>query len=822
MAVLTGLSLTGCSEDDLGTNQYQGGNIVSLNVWGPNPVMYGGTIMFKGSNLEQVSQIILPGCDPITNIEVVRSGVPSDIRITVPTEAFGTDYVTLITNTGQEIVTSTEISFEQGMELKAFSPASVMPGETLTVTGEYLQLAECIQFSEEVYVSKDDFVSQGRNEIQVIVPEDARTGIIYLLDLDVTKYTQEDLNSMTYNAIPSEDALEVGTPAVASLSSPRGEAEALGTVTAKAGETVTITGSYLNLVSSLKFGDEDSETGVSEMADFTVDEKGETLTLTLPSDAPDGDINLVCKSGVEVPAGVLVTVGPSNCVATPSPVKAGAALTVTGSDMDVVTSVEMPNVSDGIDITVSESAVVITAVPTTAQEGSLVLRMANGKGVEVAFTLVKPAVTGYENNPVSAGGALTMYGTDLDLVTGVQFGEDSDVAEVEVSADGTSLTLTVPMNAATGSPTLLLANGTSVDGLELTVEEAVFCYATALPGDDEELQAGGTLTLTIVNGDKLTGVEVNGSAAQYVLANGSQLIIGLPDTAGANTAIRLISSNGEITYTVNVTPQTEVNTVIWEGMVDLGSWSINWQFGDNTQSTGESATAFADIDLAVGDVIHLYATAYNDWWQIQFFNGHWEGQTSIGETFGNGNNVNSDIASLAGGCLDITVTETMLYELTTYTDWGYCWIIQGEGVIITKISVTHYNSLEQDLANCIVKQDDQTALMPFPIAMSWDDSGRFRILIDGTPSIKDMNLKAGSSTIYFYVSGTGQLQINDGNWSSFTTLSDWEDSSAKAMELVLTSDMIAWLKGETSDGWSSTGLIVQGDGFTLSKVTILP
>ena len=85
-----------------------------------------------------------------------------------------------------------------------------------------------------------------------------------------------------------------------------------------------------------------------------------------------------------------------------------------------------------------------------------------------------------------------------------------------------------------------------------------------------------------------------------------------------------------------------------------------------------------------------------------------------------------------------------------------------------------------------------------------------------------MKLVAGKSVMYFYVTGTGQIQVNDGNWSSFTMIQEWNDAADKKMELVLTQDMIDWLTGVKSDGWSSTGMIIQGDGFTLNKVTILP
>ena len=55
-----------------------------------------------------------------------------------------------------------------------------------------------------------------------------------------------------------------------------------------------------------------------------------------------------------------------------------------------------------------------------------------------------------------------------------------------------------------------------------------------------------------------------------------------------------------------------------------------------------------------------------------------------------------------------------------------------------------------------------------------------------------------------------------------TTLAEWNDAGDKKMELVLTQEMIDWLKGVQTDGWSSTGMIIQGDGMTVSKITILP
>ena len=812
LSCLIAVGLTACSDDDLSTNQYQQG--VHLNVFGPSPVMRGGSVHFYGSNLDQVKQVIIPGMDPVTNYEVVKAGIPSEIVVILDKEKPQPGKITLITNTDEKIETLTDLTFIEGIEYASdtqFSPSVVQPDAVLTINGEYLNLVKEVIFADNVVVNAEDFVSQSRYKIEVTVPQEARTGKVILSD-----------GAEIPNWIYSDEILQVTTPVVEKVTTPRGEAAQQETVACKLGETVTVSGQFFNLVAGVTIGDAETSYITVEEDQLTVSEDGKTLSFTLPAEAPDGDIDLICRSGVAIPVAILETIAPTECTATPNPAKNGQPLSISGKDLDVVASIEMPNVSEAIEFNYNDGKIVIPAVPASAQEGNLVLRMANGKGVEVAYTLVKPTVTAYNPNPVSAGGALTIQGKDLDLVASVLFGEGADVAEVAVAADGNSMTLTVPMNAASGAPTLNLINGATVEAPAITVNEATFCYVKELPGEDVEVKAGSAVTLVIANGDKLTGVEVNGTAVQYVLTEGNKLIIGLPESCGAGTKIRLISSNGEITYTLDVTPNTEVNTVIWTGAVDLNAWGINWQFGDGTQSAGEDALAFTKIALAEGDVIHLYATAYNDWWQIQFFNGHWEAQTSIGDTFGNGNNINSGIASLEKGYLDIVVTAQMLNELTTYNDWGYCWILQGEGVVITKISVTHYNSLEQNISNSLVRQDDQTQNISLPLNITWGDEGRFRILIDKDPAIKDMNLKAGKSVMYFYTSGTGQIQINNGNWGAWTTIADWENADDKKMELVLTQDMIDWLKGTQSDGWSSTGMIIQGDGMTIKKVTILP
>jgi len=806
---LMGLSLVGCSnEDDLDTNQYLGD--VALNVYGPSPLMRGGTLRFLGSNLDQVAQVEIPGIAAITSIEVVKSGVPSEIRVVVPHDGPQEGFVKLITKSGKELTTKTKLAFTQGLNPANITmPAKAKAGDKIRITvpetgDEYLDIIHMVEFADGVLVGEAAFSAHNRYVIELTVPEEAQTGKLTLYTADLTT-AEAAVGDLDYQMIQTETTLEIQQPATTKIASPRGEAGGQGTVTAKAGETIVLSGSLYNIVAGVKAG------GIA-VAEPQI--TAQTITFALPAEAPDGDIVLVCKSGVEVVAGSFVTVKPTKAVAAPVPVKAGKALTISGADMNLVTSVEFPNADaqSGEAIQVAADKVVVAAVPDKATEGNLVLRMANGSGVEVPFKLVMPTVTGYDHSSVSAGGALTIKGTDLDLIKTVKFG-DSDIVKVEGSE--TAIALHVPMNAQNGKPTLALANGVTIEGPELNISEALFCYITEMPGEDVELKAGGTLSVPVANGDKLTSVQIKGADCQYVLVNNkTQLIIGVPDNAGKGSEVKLISSNGSISYKLDFIPNTEVTTVLWTGTADLAGWSWNWEVGKGTQGD-DNPNMFVDMDLQEGDIIRIYLTAYNDWWQVQFFDGHWAGQTEIGVATGleNGNNINSGIYNLEehGGCIEIPVTATLREQLTTLTDWGMCWIIQGEGVVVTKIAATHYVSLET-----VVWTGEAVA----------DDWGNQPMLLsDGATELLEAGLKVGS-IIRCYLTPTDaswNCQVYDGHWHGQFVGCDFNQDNWNladhngAIEFTVTDAIFAELT--TPGGWGSSFLL-NGDNVICTKVTI--
>lgn len=154
-------------------------------------------------------------------------------------------------------------------------------------------------------------------------------------------------------------------------------------------------------------------------ADFKSQSVAE-ITVAVPAKATDGTFYVVTKSGIEVPVGNIITVVPTQLVATPNPVKNGAELTITGKDMDLITGIAFPKAAES-KLNKVETTKVTATVPEDAQEGDITLSLANGKTVTVAYTLVKPTVASCTPAAITAGEKTIIKGTDLDLVKSITF-----------------------------------------------------------------------------------------------------------------------------------------------------------------------------------------------------------------------------------------------------------------------------------------------------------------------------------------------------------------------------------------------------------------
>lgn len=641
------LTFTACDNgDDEDTNQYKGG--ISLNVFGPSPVSRGGVLRFLGCGMDKVTAVAIPGCDDITDIEVVSD---TEIRVTVPQTA-QPGLVVLKTPKG-DITTKTELTFTEPIALEAFAPAEVKPGSELTITGEYLNLIKEVIFADEVTVPADEFVSQSRQEIKIIVPDSAQTGKFILSD-----------GAEIPNWIYSEGELEVTLPSV--------EAP-LDLVDKKPGDVIRVSGENFDLVKKVQMpnGDEVEFT-------MTASSEGDELTFTLPDNVSDGEVTVLPASDVKVVVATVVVATPSNVVAVPAVnLRGGDMITLKGTNMDLVTDVTFPGVEEAVGLESQNSTEIKVLMPAAAISGDLQLNTNSGKATAVSIATAKPENISYSAATVPAGEALTVKGVNMDVVSAVVF---SGNVEVTVSdATATAISLTVPTTAETGALLLKMANGESVEAPSLTIEKPVCAYLPALP---DKLVRGRIVELEIVNADKLTNVLLNEASVQYINdAAKGVLMLNVPAELDGTYSLKLISSNGEIAYDVLVVANEET---VWAGPLD-----ISWGDGGRVLVP---AVSFAKV--TAGTVMKVYFDQKDQTWaQAQFNYGDWSG---IAFSLFDTTMVPTDIYgwSFESRVMELTLTQEILDNIQAkqgdcedQTNVGI--IIQGSDLTFTKITIVN-------------------------------------------------------------------------------------------------------------------------------------
>lgn len=472
LILLSSLTFTACDTNDLDTNQYKGG--ISLNVFGPSPVLRGGELRFLGCGLDQVASVLIPGCDAITDIQLISA---EEIRVIVPQTALP-GYVTLMLRNGESIVTKTQLTYSEPVSIESFSPESVRPGDVLTIKGEYLNLMHQVIFAENVIVSDEviaeeetteaasKFLKHTRNEIQVRVPEEAQSGKIILSD-----------GAEIPNRLYSEVELQVVLPSVTEVADYNN---------IKPGAIMTVTGENFDLVKEVRM--ENGETML-----FTYSAEQKALTFTIPRGAVNGPIYVVPASGVLVQVAEIKMATPEDVKAQETEITAGKELTLTGKNMDMIAAVLFP-------------------------------------GVEKAV-------------------------------------EPTSLSETEVK-------VVVPGEAQSGMIQLVLTSGETISSLELTVTAPKYCHIA----DENVLKTndyfvGEDMVVDVVNIGELAEVQVAGTKVNYT-SSGSQLTIPVPETAGHDSSVELISKDGTCKkYTVSFTK------VIWEGSSDIGNWGGNQALG---------------------------------------------------------------------------------------------------------------------------------------------------------------------------------------------------------------------------------------------------
>lgn len=656
VVALVGLSLTACSDgDDLSTDQY--GNEISLQSFGPCPVLRGGTLYLYGTNLDQIESVNLPGADPITAYETLQSGYNSKISIQVPAEKCEPGQIVLKTKKGGEITSVSPITYREDIEITKFFVGSEGTmvgnvGDVVTIKGDYLNLMHGVIFAGSDTIKEAEFVGHDRYTIQVKIPAEARTGVITLTD------TIKDGTSLE-----TKEELTINTP----------EATPIKDRNIKAGEILSIKGTSFDQIVSVKF-----EGATVNAADFKSQSVAE-ITVAVPAKATDGTFYVVTKSGIEVPVGNIITVVPTQLVATPNPVKNGAELTITGKDMDLITGIAFPKAAAS-QLNKVETTKVTATVPDDAQEGDITLSLANGKTVTVAYTLVKPTVASCTPAAITAGDKTIIKGTNLDLVASITFpGDVEQTVEKFAAQNANAIAVTVPAACAGTGFKLNLKNGTTIEVKDaLSIKAATDpAIASITPG---EATAGSTITITGKNFQNIQNLYIGSyKVNRYTSRTNTEIVCQVPANAEVGTyKIVMEDPDGnkiEGPEFKVVPAEKDIATIT----TNMDNSAIKYPYNFTWDDTGRFRIMKADLiklGVKVGSKMLFYKEA-GATGQVQINNANWGGIDTVADWNGD------------QSCIVKVFDAAMMEAVNSISDgWSdTAFILQGDLKNVTKIAI---------------------------------------------------------------------------------------------------------------------------------------
>lgn len=656
VVALVGLSLTACSDgDDLSTDQY--GNDISLQSFGPCPVLRGGTLYFYGTNLDQIESINLPGADPITAYEILQSGYNSKISIQVPAEKCEPGQIVLKTKKGGEITSVSPITYREDIEITKFFVGNEGTmvgnvGDVVTIKGDYLNLMHGVIFAGSDTIKEAEFVGHDRYTIQVKIPAEARTGVITLTD------TIKDGTSLE-----TKEELTINTP----------EATPIKDRNIKAGEILSIKGASFDQIVSVKF-----EGATVNAADFKSQSAAE-ITVAVPAKATDGTFYVVTKSGIEVPVGNIITVVPTQLVATPNPVKNGAEITITGKDMDLITGIAFPNAKES-KLNKVETTKVTSTVPEDAQKGDITLSLDNGKTVVVAYTLVEPTVASCTPAAITAGEKTVIKGTDLDLVKSITFpGDVEQTVDKFAAQNAQAIAVTVPAACAGTGFKLNLKNGTTIEMKDaLSIKAATDpAIASVTPG---EAIAGSTITITGKNFQNIQNLYIGSyKVNRYTSRTNTEIVCLVPANAEVGTykiVMEDLDGNKIEGSEFKVVPaEKDIATIT----TNIDNSAIKYPYNFTWDDTGRFRIMKADLiklGVKVGSKMLFYKEA-GATGQVQINNANWGAIDTVSDGKGDQN------------CVVKVFDAAMMEAINSIADgWSdTALILQGDMKNVTKIAI---------------------------------------------------------------------------------------------------------------------------------------
>ena len=573
---------------------------------------------------------------------------------------------------------------KSGVNILAFGPMPITRGETMRVTGtEFDKVSEVLfpegnqKISAATTFISADFTRISDEELSVVIPDQCVPGQLRLKTTDGQIITSK--SKITFSE-------EVKVTSIAPNP-------------VHPGDVVTIKGEFVWNIGQVVFFDH-----VAVNAENFVKNTRTEIQVQVPMEAKPGDVAWNDGSdGAEntVITNLNVDVAKATGVSKATP-DFGEEITITGENLDLITTIDFPSVAGVTDFTVAEDGKSIKVkVPETSTSGSVVLNAASGLTTAIDITVPLAAVT--STNPtkdVKAGQTITIKGTNLNRITHLILPAiDGEFTNFTKSA--TQITFVVPEKMGDGKVTLVQHANWSVESDKISMyseapETTIWTgnfYIGNWNAGMQELAWGGYDWSTVKPGQVLTVYltpDMSQGWSQIRLGNGSwSPLPGTPEKyelTAEDTKISVtltqemideLVANGGLVICGAYFTVTKITLSILEEVIWSGSVTINW-----SDPVAMTALAYGGYDwskVKAGTTLKLYyeVDPTPGYINIRFGNGSWAALPST-QGWGNDGNASPDPSETS---IKTVLTAADLTELTTNNGLVIC----GAGITCKKV-----------------------------------------------------------------------------------------------------------------------------------------
>jgi hypothetical protein len=460
----------------------------------------GSVVSISGSNFTGATSVRFSGVEA-TTFTVISASL---ISATVPPCPLSSQ-INVSTPSG----TTTSVNFFKLLpSITGFSPASALPGETITITGNNFFGATAVRFGS---LNATSFTVDSNSQIRAQVPGNA-TGLV-----KITILTQNGTGPA------STDSLVVlRTPLISSFT------PVSGTV----GTVVTINGTNISSAAEVRINN------VIAVPIKVVSPSA--ITITIPPGASTGKISATNRAGTSTSTAVFKVL-PKITSFTPASGIPGESITINGTNFGNKPTVRIGSAIAPI-ASASDTQIIVT-IPTTAITGKISAATSDGTATSTSVLIVikPPTISSFSPTSGPVGTIISISGTNLSSVTDLKFNGISAGPITVVTP--TLIRFTVPIGATTGkiSVTNRAGTNTSVGIFKVLPKVTSFSPPSAVTGE----------TINI-NGSNFTGA----TAVRF------GTVLATPFTVNSDTEISVKVPAAAITGKVSVSTPDGTGTSV--------------------------------------------------------------------------------------------------------------------------------------------------------------------------------------------------------------------------------------------------------------------